>query len=207
MSCFTDDKAFQKVYRHVTKEKLPTTPAVASPRRPKEQILAAEPEKRRRKPPINFWMVTAPDVGQSSSLQQRLKPHKEKKGRFKKIKSPGLGTPKSGNLAVSPRPPGGAPVSPLRMKPQSASKTVSRSMPTFKDIFTSVTETPAVINSREAAQNNTHGVTTYPAVEVTVTDCAACSQAEAVVGVDAGGPNSSPNMEPQENRRHQSSNM
>lgn len=207
MSCFTDDKAFQRVYHHVAKEKMSTTPAVASPKRPKEQLLAAEPEKRRRKPPANWWMVSASDDGQSGSLQQKVKPHKERKGRFKQIKSPGLGTPKSGNLAVSPRPPGGAPVSPLRMKPESAPKTVSRSLATFKDIFTSVTETPVVIDSREAAQNNTRGVTTCPAVEVTVTDHATCSQAEAVVSVDAGEPNSPPNMEPQENSRYRSSNV
>ncbi|XP_040921200.1 enolase-phosphatase E1 isoform X2 [Toxotes jaculatrix] len=178
-------QVFQNVYHHVSNQKMSNTPAAASPRRPQEELRPAEPEKRKRKPPGNWWTLNnmSEDLEDISSQPQQLNPkqpksRKERKKKSKQSKSPGLGTPKNGNVAVSSKPLGGAHVTPVKLKPLSAPKTVKRSLATFKDIFTSATETPTVVSSRNTGQNNRRNVAARPAVEVTVTDCAAvCTDA------------------------------
>nr|XP_046227714.1 protein piccolo isoform X2 [Scatophagus argus] len=195
------DQVFQRVYRHASNEKLSITPVPQG----REQLRAEEPEKRRRNPPSNWWMVngTTEDMKSISSQdgQQEPKPRKERKKQFKQSRSPGLGTPKNGNM-VSSKPPEGAPVTPLKVKPLLAPKSVKRSLATFKDIFTSAIETPIVTSSREAGQNNRHKVTECPAVEVTVTDCTTTGKTdEDILSMDAGESNSLPNHEdPQDSK-------
>ncbi|XP_059182708.1 nucleolar and coiled-body phosphoprotein 1 isoform X2 [Centropristis striata] len=176
---------FQKVYHHIPNDKLSSTPAPAFPREPRGQLRAAEPEGRRRKPPGNWWEVDKGEESTSSQHQQQEPtPRKERKMLSKQTRSPRLGSPKNGNMAVSPKPPGGAPVPRLKLKPLSAPKTVKRSLATFKDIFSSVTESPAVVSSRG---NGRRKVMSRPAVEVTVTDRAALSQTgEQIHGMEAG---------------------
>lgn len=212
MSCFTGQRVFQRVYHHVSNEKMYASPALASPRGYREQLREAEPEKQRTKLPSNWWMVNgiSEDVESISShpQQQEFTPRKERKKPSKQIKSLGLGTPKNGNRALSSKPRGGAPVPPLKVKPLSAPKSVKRSLATFKDIFTSATETPTVVSSRKTGLNTRQKVTARPAVEVTVTDCTTYSEAEDIFSMDAGESNSPPNQEATQNsRRCQSENM
>lgn len=151
MWCLTGDQVFQRVYHHVSNEKLSITPAAVSPRG----------SSRRRKYPGNWWAVdgTSKDVESISSQpqQQEPKPRKERKKQSKQSRSPRLGTPKNGNVAVSSKPLGGAPVPLLKVKPLSTPKSVKRSL----------------------AQNNRRKVTERPAEEVTVTDCTALSMTDA----------------------------
>ncbi|XP_070842572.1 nucleolar and coiled-body phosphoprotein 1 isoform X2 [Chaetodon trifascialis] len=137
--------------------------APVSPRGSQEQLVAAVPEKRRRNPPSNWWVADGMSQGvdtiSSQPQKQEPKPRKERKKRSKQNKSPGRGTPVS-------KPLGGAPVPP----PLTPPKTVKSSLATFKDIFTSATEIPAVVSSREAGRNNRCKVTARPAVDVSVTD-------------------------------------
>ncbi|XP_058498638.1 serine/arginine repetitive matrix protein 2 isoform X2 [Solea solea] len=138
----------------------PVTPIRAS---------TAGSEKRRRKSPGNWWMVdgSSEDVESTSSQPQQLqnkkkpKSHKERKKQAKPSRSPGLGIPQNGNMAVLPKPADRSHVSPLKPKSLSAPKTVKRSLAMFKDIFTSRSDTPAV--------GAGGSVTAGPANEATVT--------------------------------------
>ncbi|XP_035511537.1 nucleolar protein dao-5 isoform X2 [Morone saxatilis] len=203
------DQVFQRVYHHVSNKKMPITPPPASPRRPREQLSAAERGKRRRKPPSNWWTVNglSEDVESISSQPQQLepKPRKDRKKQSKQSRSPGLGTPKTGNVAVSPTPLGGAPVPPLKVNPLSTPKTVKRSLATFKDIFSS--ESPTVVRNREAGQNNKCKVTARPVVEVSVTDCTALNKTdENILSMDDGESNSPPNQGPPQDSKCHSEN-
>lgn len=207
MSCFTGNWVFQRVYHCVSNEKMSIIPA--SLRGSRKKLSIEEPEKRRRRSPSKWWMVNgmSEEVASiSQPQQQKLKPHKERKKKSKQIKSPGL---KNGNMVVSSKPSGGAPVTPLKGAPVSAPKTVKRSLATFKDIFTSATETPTVVSSKEAGGSNKHKVTAPPAVEVRVTDCTTHSKAEAedILSMDAGESHSLPNHELPQNSECQSENM
>lgn len=170
------------------------TPAPDSPRGSREQLRAAVQEKRRRKPPSDWWMVDgmSMDVDSISSQPQKQepKPRKERKKRSKQ------------NISPSSKPLGGAPVPP----PLSAPRTVKRSLATFKDIFTSATETPTVISSREAGQNNSRKVTARPAVDITVTDPTTLCKAD-VLSTDAGESYSPPNHEAPQDHDCQSDDM
>lgn len=104
-------------------------------------------------------------------------------------------------MAVSSKPLGGAPVTPLRVKPLSAPKTVKRSLATFKDIFTSVTETPTVVSSRDAGQSNRCKVAARPAEEVAATDFSTTEKE--ILSMDAG----ESNHETPQDSKHQSENM
>ncbi|XP_076577482.1 uncharacterized protein LOC143314387 isoform X2 [Chaetodon auriga] len=161
--------------------------APVSPRGPQEQLMAAVPEKRRRNPPSNWWvadgMSQGVDTVSSQPHKQEPKPRKERKKRSKQNKSPGRGTPVS-------KPLGGAPVPP----PLTPPKTVKCSLATFKDIFTSATETPAVVSSRAAGQTNTCTVIARPAVDASVTDQTTHSQADDI-STDAAEFNSPPTHE------------
>ncbi|XP_068160305.1 neurofilament heavy polypeptide [Antennarius striatus] len=172
------DQLFQRVYHNVSHEKMSGKPALDILRGPTEESRGV-PEKRRRKPPSNWWKSNdVPEDVQNTSLQtlqQELKPRKKKKAQ--QSRSSGLGVPKNGNMAASLKPAGGTPASPLKVVPLSAPKTVKRSLATFKDIFTSDAETPAVGN-RQAARKNKHKIVASPAVEVTVTDCTTPSRTE-----------------------------
>ncbi|GAA6214990.1 microtubule-associated protein 1B-like [Lates japonicus] len=180
LSLNSGDQVFQRVYQHVSNDKKSSTPAPVTPRRPQEQLRAAELQ-RRRKPPGNWWMAngTSDDRESISSQPQQFnpkepKPHKERK---KHGRSPRLGTPKNGNMAVSSKPPGGAHVSPVKVKPLSTPKTIKRSLATFKDIFTSSAETPAVVSRKDTGRNNRRNVAA--SVTPSKTD-------KAVLSMDAG---------------------
>lgn len=210
MSCFTGR---QKVYQNGTSEKRSSRPTAATPKKSKEQPVPEEPEKRRRRPPSNWWRVEgSSDDAKSGSSQPEwlnVKRSKERKKQPKQINSPGLKTPQEGNVSISPIPPEGAPTPLLGAKPMSAPKTVKRSLAKFQDIFASTTETPAVRGRRKTVLNNKHMVTSNPAVEITVTACAAGGEdaAAAVISVDAGDSKSPSNQKPPENRKNQSDNM
>lgn len=182
------DLLFQRVYRHVSNKKMSVTPVLVSPRGSQEQLMAAVPEKRRRNPPSNWWVADGMSQGvdtiSSQPQKQQPKPRKERKKRSKQNKSPGRGTPVS-------KPLGGAPVPPPLTPPM----TVKCSLATFKDIFTSATETPAMVSSREAGQNNRCEVTARPAVDVSVTDQTTHSKADDI-SADAAESNSPPIHEP-----------
>lgn len=155
------DRIFQRVYHHNSNEKLSVTPKTpVSGRQSKERVAA----KRRSRAPGNWWMVNnmSADLENTCSQPQQLhqlhpkgsKPNKERKKPSKQSKSPRLGVPKNGNAAVLLKPLGGAPVPPLKPKSLLTPKTVKRSLATFKDIFTSVTESPTVVGSRDRRQTN-----------------------------------------------------
>lgn len=184
------DRIFQRVYHHSGSEKMSSTPAApVSPSRPSEQLGTTKQEKRRRKPPGAWWRVDNPSEDMESifSQPQQLnpkepKPNQERKN--KRNKSPELWTARKGNTAVSPKPPGGAPVTPL--KPRRAPETAKRTLATFKDIFTSPAESPAVLKKRDAGQNNRCDVPVCPA-EGSATDGTTLSNTnKEILSIDAG---------------------
>ncbi|XP_068438358.1 neurofilament heavy polypeptide [Clinocottus analis] len=192
------DKVFQRVYHNASTKKLSTL-APVSPGGPQDQFIAAESKRRRRKPTGSWWKVNdeCEDVESISSQRQGPRPRKERKMVSKRSGSPQLGTLKNGNVAVSSKPQGGAPVCLLEVKPTSAPKTVKRSLATFKDIFTSVTETPAVVTRREPCQKNKRKVATRPAEEDPATVCAIFSERTdgdilSMDAVEPGSPQNSP---------------
>ncbi|XP_078136850.1 uncharacterized protein LOC144537203 [Sander vitreus] len=163
-------QVFQRVYRHVSHEKL-STPQPVSPRGSWEQLWSEESGRRRRKPPGNWWVVDnrSEDVESISSQPQKL----SKQNRSE------LGIPKNGKMTVSSKPLGGSLVPLLKPKPLLTPKTVKRSLATFKDIFTTGTETPTVVSSKDAGRKNR--------CKVTATDCATFSKtAKDIPSMDAG---------------------
>ncbi|XP_030612588.1 uncharacterized protein LOC115799515 isoform X4 [Archocentrus centrarchus] len=176
LSLNSGGRIFQRVYHHNSNEKLSVTPeAPVSQRQPKEQLTEANPAKRRRRVPGNWWVANSmdADLENRSSQPQQLhpkgpKPNKERKKPSKQSRSPRLGVPKNGNAAVLLKPLGGAPVPPLKPKSLLTPKTVKRSLATFKDIFTSVTESPTVVSSRGRRQTNRCNVTPRPDEKICV---------------------------------------
>lgn len=154
------DQVFQRDYS-TSAVKQSNIPVPASPRGQREQLKEAEPKRRRRKPPGNWWMVSSVEEEEEENLptQPQPKVRKPQKERKKQHRSNKLGTPKNGNVAVLSKPQEGAPVPPLNGKPLSAPKTVKRSLATFKDIFTSNTETPTLPSNRGAGRTNARKVT------------------------------------------------
>ncbi|KAM7369883.1 hypothetical protein PAMP_011172 [Pampus punctatissimus] len=180
------DQIFQRVYHHSGSEiKSSTLVAPASSKRPSEQLRTPERIKRRRKPPGTWWKVNnvSEDMVDISSQPQQLnpkltKPRKGSKTRSKQSKSPELRSLKKGNTAASSKPPGGAPVTHLELRPLSALETVKHSWATFKDI--------AVLNNGDAGQNNRRDVTVCPA-EGSATDCPTFSKTNKdILRMDAG---------------------
>lgn len=170
---------FQKVYHHNIKPR--------SPRPPRQELVEAESGKRSRSQPGNWWTVNnmAEDLKSILSPPQQLppkepKPQQDKKKTSKQRKPAGLGVPKTGNMVVPSKPPGGA-QTPL--KPLSAPKTVKRSLATFKDIFSSGIVTPNVVSNRDAHQSSRCYITSHPA-EVSATASRADKDA---LSRDAGG--------------------
>ncbi|XP_026220016.1 muscle M-line assembly protein unc-89 isoform X2 [Anabas testudineus] len=171
------NQVFQRVYHNVSNDKMSGTPASVSPRRNEQQLREGETDKRRRKPPGSWWLVNGMSNVECSSSQPQQLHHKEprpcKGGRKpnKRSRSPRLGTPKNGNMAVLSKPLMGSstPSTPsLKLKPLSAPKTVKRSLAMFTDIFTSATETETVMSKKDTCQNNRRNVTAHPAEEVGV---------------------------------------
>lgn len=196
------------MYQHGTSEKK-SRPAADSPKNSEEQPGPEKREKRRRQPTGNWWMVQGSsdnvESGSSQPQRQEVKRRKERKKQPKRIKSPGPKTPKNNSLSISPIPPEGAPTPHLRAKPVSAPKTIKRSLATFKEIFTSATETPANRGHSKAALNSGPVVGSSPAV---VTECSAGEDnTAAVISMDAGDLKSSNNQEPAENSTNQLDNM
>lgn len=193
---------FHKVYQQGASGKK-SRPAADSPKKSEEQPGPEKREKRRRQPTGNWWMVkeSSDDVESGSSQPQRqeVKRRKDRKKQPKRIKSPGLKTPQNNSLSISPIPPEGAPT-PLRTKPVSETKTIKRSLASFKEIFTSAAETPADRGRSKAASNSGRVVGSSPAG---VTECSAGEDNTAtVISMDAGD-----NQEPAENSTNQSDNM
>lgn len=149
-----------------------STPTRVSTKRNREQLREAEADKRRRKPPGSWWLVdgVSEQVEGSSSQPQQLhhkKPEPRKDSEKKQSRSLRLGTPKNGNVSVSSKPLGGTSTPTLKVKQVSAPKTVKRSLATFKDIFTSATETETVKSNKDSSQNNKQNVTA-PSAEASV---------------------------------------
>lgn len=202
MSCFTGSQ----VYQHGTRKGRSSTPTAASPEKSQEQPGQEEREKRRRRPPGNWWKVegSSNDVESGSSQPEwfKVKRSEERKKRRTQIKSSRLNTPQNGNVSISPIPPEGTPTPLLRAKPTLTPKSLKRSLATFKDIITSATETPAIRGCKETVLNNKRMVTSSPAVEIAVTECAAT-----VISMDAGDSKSSSNQKPPENSNNQLDNL
>lgn len=197
MSCFTGCQVFQKTNQHGTGGKKSSRPTAATPKKSEEQQPEPEePESRRRRPPGNWWRVG----GSSEDVENSYVKRREE--RKKQLKQTEPKTPHGFIVSISPIPPEEAPIPLLRAKPASAPKTVKRSLATFKDIFTSTTETPAVRGGRKKIVNNKHMVTSSPADEITVPECAA-----SVISMNAGGSKSSSNQKPPENSKNQPDNM
>lgn len=207
MSCFTGIQAFQEVYQHGISKKKASRPTAATLKKSEEQPGLEEPEKRRRRPPGKWWKTQgSSDDADSDSPQPQwlnVKRSVDRKKQPKQIKSPGLKTPKSGNVSISPIPPEGALTPLLSAKPSSAPKTVKRSLATFKDIFTSATQTPAARGCRKTVVNNKHMVTSSPAFEITVPESTAGGEDLMAAG-DSKSPN---NKKSPENSKNQSDNM
>lgn len=162
--------------------------APVSPRGSREQIQAAEPEKRRRKAPSNWWIVDGvsedAEINSSQPRQQEPKRQKERKKPSKQNRSPRRGSPKNGNTAVSSKPQEGAPSTPQRAKAFSPQKSVKHSLATLKDIFTAATETPAAVSRRDAGLNNRQKVAERPVEEVASSDCSMTEKG--ILSIDAG---------------------
>lgn len=141
MCYFTGSPVFQRVYHHVSNKKMPSIQTYVSPRKPSQQLGDGRSEKRRSKPPSNWWIVdNIPECSSSQPQEHETKNHKERKKQPKQSKSHRLGSPKNGNTAVSSKPLGRVSTPSQKLKAISAPKTVKRSLATFKDIFTSATE-------------------------------------------------------------------
>ena len=139
------------------------TSASVSPRGPQEHLRAEDPEKRRRKPPGNWWTTNciSEEVEIVSTHPQHIKPkesksHNERKqlSKQKPSRSPGHATPKKAKMVLASKTPGGANVPLLKPKPLFAPKTIKHTLATFKDIFTSASATPTVVSSRHTGHNN-----------------------------------------------------
>ncbi|XP_067342729.1 titin homolog isoform X2 [Channa argus] len=170
LSLSSGNQVFQRVYQHVPTEKRPRTP-----RRTWQQLGGETTDRRRRKPPGSWWLVNdiSEDGEQSHFRSQHLyrkepKLCKQQKNQPEQSRSSGLGSPKDGNMAVSPKPLGGATLPRLKPKPLSAPKAVKHSLAVFNDIFTSPTETEPAVSSGDTCQNERHMGTAHPTEEVSV---------------------------------------
>ncbi|XP_035474506.1 uncharacterized protein si:ch211-161h7.4 isoform X2 [Scophthalmus maximus] len=177
-SLSSGDRVIQKVYHRTSNEKLSNTPAPVRPERPPEPLTAVDPEKRTRITPRSWWTVNdmSKEEQSISSLPQlpRLKEPKSgektnKRSKTKPSRSPGLRTPKNGNVTARLKPLGGAHVLLQKLKPMCTPKTVKRSLATFKDIFMSASETPTTVSGRNASQRNTLSVAACTAEEAPAT--------------------------------------
>ncbi|MEQ2307778.1 hypothetical protein AMECASPLE_021666 [Ameca splendens] len=151
---------------------------------PKEQLGETEPTKRRSKPPGEWWVVSNEpndlEIITSQPWQPPLKEpkHQKKREKLPKQKPSRLGAPKNGNVAS--KTPGGAPVTHVR--PLSTPKTLKRCLETFKDIFTSVGETPTM--ARDARQCKRRNVTSQAVEESPDTGPATYSRPDVRSGAD-----------------------
>ncbi|XP_075994275.1 uncharacterized protein LOC142988858 isoform X2 [Genypterus blacodes] len=156
------DQVFPKVYNPAHNG---TPSRSALPHRgAEEQPNPSEADKRKRKPPSAWWRVEdtpkRPAAAAAASLQPQQFDPKCPKGRRtppKQSRSPALGPPKNGNVAVLPKRP--EPL--LKGKLLSAPRTVKRSLAKFDDIFTS--ESPFAPSRPGTSQNNKHNVAVAPA--------------------------------------------
>ncbi|XP_029385162.1 uncharacterized protein LOC115061077 isoform X2 [Echeneis naucrates] len=165
LSLNSEEQVFQRVYHPVSNRKNSVTSVPVSPRGPLMHLRVAEPEKRRRKPPGEWWTVDdkPKDTESISAQSQQLNPKvtksgKERKKQAKQSRCAGLGTPKNGNMAVSSKPPGGAHVTRLKLKPKSTPKTLKHTLAIFKEITTSAAETPMAARSKDRNDNDGHNM-------------------------------------------------
>lgn len=177
----TGAQIFQKVYQH------------------KERVSKAEPGKRRRKPPGNWWLINSVDEDLESVSSQPQQLHKKSKHRKEKKKHSKLRKSFSsdGDAAVSSAPQGGAPVPPLKQTEVSTPKMSKRDRP---DVFTSQ-------NAVNSGRKNRY-FTSHPAEECFAKDHTRISRTEtSIVCVDVGEMRSTQNSpsdpNPLQNRKHQ----
>lgn len=139
---FAGYKAGQRASHRLSTEKI-STPASTSARVSLKQLQETHSDKRRRKPPCDWWEV-GNQVDNVSPLPQpqQDKPVRGKK-KAKQNKTLGLGSPKNGNVAVSSKPPGGAQDPSHKVKGALAKKAVKRSLAPFMDSFPTAVETPS----------------------------------------------------------------
>ncbi|KAF7669281.1 hypothetical protein LDENG_00203230 [Lucifuga dentata] len=167
----TKHQVFLRVYSHVSNDKISSALPIPHRGTP-QQLKTPEPEKRRRRCPGNWWEVNkaSEHVEIVSSQIQQLKT-KKPKGRStccKQSRSPALGAPKNGNMAVP--------------------KTVKCSLATFKDLFTSAAESPFISSSRDAYENSRCNVAGFPgegAVQVSAIDYKLAKTDRDVFSMDA----------------------
>ncbi|KAM4606757.1 uncharacterized protein ACJ7VT_016890 [Polymixia lowei] len=138
------DRIFDRIYQRTPNEKMPSAPAPSIPKSAAKDVKTRLSDRWKRAPG-KWWQVgdIADDVESLSSQPERPNPKNRKtrkgaKTQSKRLKPLALGTPKDGNMASSPTPPGRAPVPPLKQNPAPKST---------KDIFT--TGTSAVANNEK----------------------------------------------------------
>lgn len=89
---------------------------------------------------------------------QQVKPVKSRI-KAKQNKALGLGSPKNGNVAVSSKPPGGAPGPSRKVKLASAKKAVKRSLAAFMDSVPTAVGTPSKANREPSGLSSKQEVT------------------------------------------------
>ncbi|XP_012735640.3 muscle M-line assembly protein unc-89 isoform X1 [Fundulus heteroclitus] len=167
----SSDELFQKVYHHTSKNTATSTAPVAQLRQPRKELRNAEPAKRRRKPPGEWWTVPTEAAGSEIiSPSPRRSPTKELGPRRQRKQ------PKRTEGNAASQTPGGAPV--ILVKPLSPQSTVKSSLAAFKDL-TSVAGTPAAAPSRDRHQCRRRNVTSRPAQETVDGGPVTCSRSDA----------------------------
>lgn len=113
---------------------------------------------------------------------QQVKPVK---GRIKakQTKALGLGSPKNGNVAVSSKPPGGAPGPSRKVKVASAKKAVKRCLAAFMD------SVPTAVGTPSKASRELSGLSSKQEVTVRDSSPRRTSEAQDASRTDAGEPN------------------
>lgn len=180
-SSSSGEQTFQRVY-HNPSAKTISAPASTSAGVCREQLQETDADKRRRKVPCDWWVAGNQVDDVSLPQPQQVKPVK---GRInaKQNKVLGLGSPKNGNVAVSSKPPGGAPGPSRKVKLASAKKAVKRSLAAFMD------SVPTAVGTPSKASRELSGLTSKQ--EVTVRDSSPRRPPEAqnASRTDAGEPN------------------
>lgn len=166
---FAGEQTFQRVYRNPSDKKI-SAPSSTSAGVCQEQLQETGADKRRRRAPCDWWVVANQVEGVSPLPQpQQVKPVR---GRVKtrQNKALGLGSPKNGNVAVSSKPPGGAPGPARKVKLAGTKKAVKRSLAPFMDCVPTAVGTPSKASMKVSALSSEQEVRMPEAQDASKTD-------------------------------------
>lgn len=191
---FTGDQIFQNVL-HNSSAKKTSTPASTSAKMCREQPQETSADKRRRKAPCDWWVVGNQVEEVSPLPQPQQVKHVKGRKNVRQSKASGLGSPISGNVAVSLGPAGGAPGPSVNFKSASSKKASKRSLAPFMDSFPAAIETPSKASRKVSS----------PSSKQEVSERRDCSphrtpEAQDASGTDSCEPNG--NEGRQNNRNH-----